>query len=205
MSRTGKTQCNVIDLRKDHKEQFYTGKKMLDYEMGEAVYLSVEGVGPPGEQPYMEAIQALYSVVYTAKFTLKAKGELDYKILPLECNWGDFEPNETPPEEWQWSLQIRVPAQLTSEHVQAACDIIREKKGLELVPPDLVTDPPTRYLHLLHVGPIEQLGETYARLKEAAREKGLEPVRGRCREAYLSDPRRVPPERLKTIVRLAVR
>ena len=57
---------------------------------------------------------------------------------------------------------------------------------------------------MLYLGPYEKLGETYSVLMKEAEKKNLQPVSGRHREAYLSDPRRVAPEKLKTIVRLCV-
>jgi hypothetical protein len=61
-----------------------------------------------------------------------------------------------------------------------------------------------RALQTMHVGPYDQVHVTYARLGQRAEELGLDPV-GPGHEIYVSDPRRVPPERCKTIVRLGVR
>lgn len=55
----------------------------------------------------------------------------------------------------------------------------------------------------MHVGPYDQVGITYNQLGEYAESKGLM-VKMPGHEIYISDPRRVPPERLKTIVRMPV-
>lgn len=195
----------VIDLRKQYPQQYSQGKKLLEYDIGEATYLSVAGKGPPGGDEFGAAIQALYSTVYTTKFTLKAEGKMDFKILPLECVYGNFDPHDTPAQEWQWTMQIRVPAELTAKHVGMACIIIKERKGIEITPPEVVTEPGGHVLQLLHVGPYENFQETYDKLGVAAEERGLEILAGQCREVYLSDPRRAKPEKLKTIVRVMVR
>jgi len=59
-------------------------------------------------------------------------------------------------------------------------------------------------VQMLHVGPYEREGETIALMQELATQKGLV-FAGPHHEIYLSDPRRVEPERLKTILRMPVK
>jgi hypothetical protein len=54
-----------------------------------------------------------------------------------------------------------------------------------------------------HVGPYEREAETVALMRSHAERNGLR-LHGRHHEIDLSDPRRVPPERLKTILRIPV-
>jgi hypothetical protein len=58
-------------------------------------------------------------------------------------------------------------------------------------------------VQMLHVGPYNQENRTIDQMLAFAEEKGLT-CRGKHHEIYLSDPRRVPPERLRTILRLPV-
>jgi hypothetical protein len=57
---------------------------------------------------------------------------------------------------------------------------------------------------MLHVGPYEKEHETIALMESFAEKQQLR-FHGRHHEIYLSDPRRVPPERLKTILRHPVK
>jgi hypothetical protein len=194
----------VIDLKKQFPEHYSTRKKMLAFEMPKATYLSIPGTGAPGGQAYIEAIGALYGVVYTSKFTLKAKGITDFKILPLECRWGEFDHETTPHEQWQWTLQIRVPDSYKPEWVDMARGIIKQRKGEEILAPEVVQQAGYSCLQLLHLGPYEEFQRTYDLLEQAAAEAGDAIDRTLCREIYLSDPRRTKPERLKTIIRVGV-
>jgi len=54
---------------------------------------------------------------------------------------------------------------------------------------------------MLHVGPYERENETVALMESFAEANGLK-LSGPHHEIYLSDPRRVPAERLKTILRV---
>ena len=53
---------------------------------------------------------------------------------------------------------------------------------------------------MLHIGPYDEEGETVSKMETFAQQQGLE-FYGKHHEIYLSDPRRVPPEQLKTILR----
>lgn len=196
--------AGVVDIKKLHPFQYSARKSLLDFEMPAATYLSASGTGRPGGKAFVAAIARLYPIVYTAKFTLKARGELDYKILPLECVWGEIDFQTVPQEEWSWKMQIQVPAQFTEEHIDLARRIVLERKGRQVEVPDLVRMDGGRCLQLLHLGPYENLHLTYSRLQAAAEERDLRFDGSRCREIYLSDPRRAKPERLKTIVRVGV-
>lgn len=185
-------------------QQYSTRKTLLDYERPPGSFLCVDGVGAPGAKLYQEAIQRLFSVVYTGKFTLKGQGVLDFKILPLECFWGEFDPEKTPREQWHWTLAIQIPPQFTTDLVAMIRGIILERRGEDVGLPSIRTIAGGRCLQLLHVGPYERLALTYAQLQAAAADKGVSTVPGRHQEVYLSDPRRVPAERLRTIVRVFV-
>ena len=58
-------------------------------------------------------------------------------------------------------------------------------------------------MQILHVGPYEAEGPSLARMVAFAGERGLHPS-GKHHEIYLSDPRRVPPEKCRTILRQPV-
>lgn len=191
-----------IDLAKLHPEEYRPAKGIRDFQAGEAFFLAVEGRGEPGGEAFQEAIQALFSVAYTARFSLKKRGELDFKVMTLECMWGRFDPHATPREEWRWTLMSRVPEAFTAAHLEEFKREIAARKGLDLSAVARVRLPGGRYLQTLHLGPYADLHSTYALLEEHAARAGLRP--GACREVYLSDPRRTAPERLKTLVRMGV-
>ncbi len=197
-----------IDLTKVHKEQFKAARKPFVVEVGEARYLAVVGRGEPGGDDFGAKIGALYAVAYTIKMTRKFAGRGDYVICKLECQWwgdGDRPLDDTPKDRWNWRMMIRTPEVVTEDDRAEAVAKLLEKgkdaavREVELV--DLVEGP---CVQMLHVGPYEQEHETVARMLEFAAAEGLAP-HGRHHEIYLSDPRRVALEKLRTILRLPVR
>ena len=166
-------------------------------------FLAVDGQGEPGGAAFQDAIGQLYSIAYTTKFTLKFAGVIDFAVAPLGCLWYD-DPREVPLSEWHWRLLIRVPDEITAAHIRDARTTIMERKGLETGGVKRRIWNEGRSLQLLHVGPYDQVGPCYEQLFDHAVSIGCEGGPP-CHEIYLSDPRRVAPERLKTIVRVPIK
>jgi hypothetical protein len=164
----------------------------------------VRGQGAPGGPQFQESIQKLYTLAYTLKFSvLKSRGA-DFAVPCLECLWHIDEPSALPVEEWKWQLLIRVPEQVTAEDLTTAGRLILEKKQLDTSAVERLVWEEGPCLQVMHVGPYDQVGRAYCALFEHVRENNLV-QNGPCHEIYVSDPRRVAPEKLKTIARMPVR
>jgi hypothetical protein len=140
--------------------------------------------------------------------TKKLAGKGDYAVSKLEAQYrcegveGDF--SSTPKEEWRWKLLIRTPDFITGRDLHEAVAALdkRGKKGLaEEVRMETIDE--GRCVQMLHMGPYEREKETIDQMIAFAAAGGYS-AHGRHHEIYLSDPRRVPPERLKTILRFPV-
>ena len=151
---------------------------------------------------------ALYAIAYTVKMTRKFDGRQDYVIGKLEGQWwSDRGPDlkNIPKEQWRWKLMIRTPDFVGETELSQAAKTLREKgKDPEVEEVKLETIAEGPCVQMLHVGPYDREWETISQMLEFAGEEGYE-SHGRHHEIYLSDPRRVPPERLKTILRMPVR
>jgi hypothetical protein len=192
-----------IDLAKDLKNLYTATRKVKEVAAGAGTFLAVEAAGEPGGEAFQNAVMALYSTAYTMKFALKEQGTLDFKVNKLECVYlaGPFCKPKSP---WRWQLMVRIPDEVTAKDVTATKKVLREKKGLDNSVVKRLRWKEGRALQVLHVGPYDEVGATYEQLGVYAAEHGLKVV-GPGHEIYLSDPRRVAPEKLKTIVRLGVK
>jgi hypothetical protein len=198
---------NKLDLKKELKE-FYraSAKKPNIIDVPEGKFVTITGRGAPGGSAYHAALNALYSVAYTIKFKCKAEGK-DFTVMTLEGLWWWDDPSITdladapPREEWNWKSMIRIPGFVTEDTVEDAKKIVKEKKGIEEADKiRLETFHEGLSAQIMHVGPYSEEGPTGKKLHDFIRENGYK-MRGLHHEIYMSDPRRVSPERLKTILR----
>jgi len=202
MPKTTKTEKS--DLYDRHKSDYVTPREPVLVKIGAARYLTIDGQGAPGGAEFQAKLGALYGVAYTIKMTYKCGGKQDYKVCGLEGLWWCPDPEHwmnQPRESWQWKLMIRVPEFLTARDLKQAAAKLVEKGKCELggqVRLERITE--GRSVQVLHVGSYASEPETVKRMQACAEANGLK-LRGRHHEIYLSDPRRVAPEKLRTILR----
>ena len=197
-----------LDLYKLHKAEYAATRKPALVELRAAYYLAISGQGAPGGERFTASIGALYSVAFTIKMTRKFEGKEDYAVCKLEGQWGSDSAQDfanLPRDQWFWKLLIRTPEFVGEEDLRRAFEVLlRRGKGQEVRSVRLETLAEGPCVQMLHVGPYDRECETIAAMKAFAEKRQLQ-FSGRHHEIYLSDPRRVPPERLKTILRQPVR
>jgi hypothetical protein len=201
-------QMEKLDLTKEDKEYYKAGKEPVLITLGPLPYLTIDGKGTPGDEEFQSTFGALYTVAYTLKFGYKAMGR-DFAIVKLEGQyWGpakEHAPGSISMQDLHWKMMIRMPEFVEASAVEAAKHEAREKKGSGLVDRvRLEVIDEGRCAQIMHVGPYDQEEETIARLLAFIAAQGLAPG-GRHHEIYMSDPRRVAPEKIKTILRQPVR
>jgi len=191
-----------LDLQKLHKAEYLAPTKPVIVETKPALYLTIGGQGAPGGTSFTERIGALYGVAFTIKMAHKFSGKQDYAVCKLECQWFfDGEPDLTPKDRWKWKLMIRTPDFISEKDLQAAVDKLAMRgKAEESEDVKLATIDEGVCAQMVHLGPYETENATIAQMRSFAKSKGLKLI-GPHHEIYISDPRRVPPERLKTILR----
>ena len=196
-----------LDLTKEYKT-YYTAKTTPEIvEIEEGKFLTIEGKGAPGGYEFQAKVGALYSLAYGIKKLMKKEGK-DFTVAKLEGLWwvdSGKQYTEVPREEWRWKLLIRQPDFVTEEIVEKAREEIMKKKKLEMV--NEVKFEKMREgkcVQILHIGPYSTEPESLEKMYELMKEKGLV-YNGFHHEIYLSDPRKVPEEKLKTILRQPVK
>ena len=133
-------------------------------------------------------------------------GYREYTVFPLEGVWrmesDSWEPGRLDKTKLRYRLMIRQPGFVTPEVVDRARASARKKVSAELLERatfETVTD--GRSVQMLHAGPYDTEPETFAAMNAFLASHGLarrEPVH---REIYLSDPRKVAPEKNRTTIR----
>ena len=202
------------DLKKALAPFFNPPRDPVMVDVPELGYLMIEGLGAPDEgaeypsTDFQKAFAALFPVVYTIKFRLKADG-LMMPILPLEALWftgadGTFDVT-VPQAEWGWRAIIAVSHDVTQSVFDDAVAEVRRKKGDSPALQRLRLERwrEGRSAQVMHVGPYSEELPTIERLHAFIAEQGCKP-RGAHHEIYLGDPRRADPAKLKTVLRQPV-
>lgn len=171
-------------------------------------FLSVDGVGDPNTSAaFADAVQALYSITYGAKFALKRTVGATPKVSPLETLWWAEDMSvftAARKDEWHWTAMIRQPDVLTHELISSVVIAAEEKNPRPVLRElELRTFDEGAAAQLLHVGTYATEAPTIERLHAFIHDQGFV-FDGRVHkhhEIYLSDPRRSAPEKLRTIIR----
>ena len=175
--------------------------------------IAVSGNEPPASKRYQDAIAVLYGIAYGVKMGLKfkklprPKGYFDFRIGALDSLWwstgGVLEIGN--PETLRWQAHLMLPAFVNKKLVeQARSAALVKHPDIPYGSATLTTINEGRSVQVLHVGPWNKEQPTIAQLHEYIAAHGLA-VNGKHHEIYISDPRRVKPEKLKTVIRLPVK
>lgn len=173
-------------------------------------YLMIDGHGDPNtSQEYADAIASVYPVAYSLKFFSKRELDRDYVVPPLEALWWATDmrsfTTDRDKSRWRWTVMIMAPDWIDRAMFSAAVDAVSSKAdrvGLDRVRLEALVE--GRSVQTLHIGSYDDEAEVLRRLHgEYIPDSGLR-MTGKHHEIYLSDPRRVEPSKLRTILRQPV-
>ena len=200
-----------IDFKKELKHLYQPSTKQFTVvDVPAMQFLMVNGHGNPNTTPeYTEAVEALYAVAYKLKFASKKEMAKDYTVPPLEGLWwaddmDDFTITRDK-SKWDWTMMIMKPDWITQEMVTTAVALVAKKKDLPALSKlRLESYHEGLAVQIMHIGSYDDEAPTIRKMHtEFMPTNGLLP-RGKHHEIYLSDPRRVAPEKLKTVIRQPV-
>lgn len=173
-------------------------------------YLMVDGHGDPNTSPaYSDALAALYPVAYKLKFASKREFGRDYVVPPLEGLWWADEMDAftvaRDKSRWDWTMMLMVPEWLDHAVFEAAVAQAGVKDApRRLDDVRLGTLSEGRCVQTLHLGSFDDEAAVLERMHhEFIPGHGLR-LSGKHHEIYLSDARKVVPEKLRTILRQPV-
>lgn len=196
-----------LDMTKAYPE-YYKAKmipQVVDLEPYH--YLTIEGVSAPEDPLFNSAIEQCYAVAYGVKFICKAQ-DLDFTVPKMEAFWwvtGDLPYDETPRAEWHWKIMFRMPDFVGDSEFKQAVTVALNKGKLSAnhqLKFEQIHE--GRSVQIMHIGSYDEEKESLDKLYAFMKEYGLE-MNGYHHEIYISDPRKVAVEKLKTILRYAVK
>lgn len=207
----------AFDYKKEYKE-FYLPKKVPGIVTVPKInYIAVRGSGDPNAEDgeYKKAIGLLYAIAFTIKMSKKGshqiEGYFDYVVPPLEGFWwqeGTAGIDYSHKEKFHWISVIRLPDFVTEEDFHWAVNEAAEKKQQDFSKVEFLTVEEGLCVQCMHIGPYDDEPATVQLMHDFAAQEGYVPDITDKRlhhEIYLSDARRVAPERLRTVIRHPVK
>jgi hypothetical protein len=203
----------MLDFKKDFKDLYQPKSTPAIIEVPEMTFITVAGVGDPNtSSEYAAAIELLYGLSYVIK--MGNKSVLEYVVAPLEGLWSVANANKdelaiTNKANFIWTMLIRQPDFVTAELFEASKILLAKKKPqLNLTKANLEKFTEGLCVQVMHYGPYDNEPVTINLMNQYAIDYGylidLSAVR-RHHEIYLTDPRKVAPEKLKTVIRHPIR
>ncbi|EGC01918.1 GyrI-like domain-containing protein [Ruminococcus albus] len=201
-----------FDFKKEYKEFYMPGRKPSIVDVTKTNYIAVSGKGDPNEEDgdYQKAIEVLYAVAYTLKMSYKTdhkfEGFYEYVVPPLEGFWKQGDNSEmdyADKSSLEWISVIRLPDFITEEDFRWAVETAEKKKKLDCTKAEFLTLEEGLCVQIMHIGPYDDEPESVLLMENFAKEQGYVIDMGQRlhHEIYLSDPRKSPPEKWKTVIR----
>lgn len=200
-----------IDFKKELADYKAKNHELQIIDIPERQYLMIDGHGDPNtSQEFTDAVQALYPVAYKMKFASKQELGRDYVVMPLEGLWWaeDMSTFTTARDKskWDFTLMIMQPDWITNGMFEAAVT-----KAAEKDPPANLSNVCLKSLkegtvvQTLHIGSFDSEAIILDKLHHEFIPQHNLQLTGKHHEIYLSDFRKVTPDKLRTILRQPVR
>ena len=203
----------AFDFKKEYKEFYMPKNKPSIVTVPRMNYIAVRGQGDPNaeDSEYKQAIGLLYGIAFTIKMSKKGshqiEGYFDYVVPPLEGFWWqddiigvDFSRKD----DFKWISVIRLPDFVTEDDFNWAVGEASAKKKVDFSKVEFLTYDEGLCVQCMHIGSYDDEPATVALMHEFMESQGyaLDITDKRLHhEIYLSDARKVAPEKRKTVIR----
>lgn len=203
----------AFDFKKEFKEFYMPKNKPVIVNVPKANYIAVRGKGNPNEEEgeYQQAIRILYAIAYTLKMSYKSEykieGFFEYVVPPLEGFWWQDTVDGCDysiKSEFHWISVIRLPDFVTNKDFKWAVETASAKKKLDCSKAEFLTIEEGLCVQIMHKGAFDDEPATVAIMDKYIDDNGYKNNFSSVRhhhEIYLSDARKVAPEKWKTVIR----
>ena len=207
----------AFDFKKEYKEFYMPKDKPQIVNVPKANYIAVRGKGNPNEEGgvYQQAISVLYAVAYTLKMSYKSdykiEGFFEYVVPPLEGFWWQENfagVDYVNKDGFNWISVIRLPDFITEKDFAWAVETASQKKKIDCSSAEFLTIEEGLCVQIMHQGPFDEEPATVAIMDAYLTENGYVNDMNDKRlhhEIYMSDARKVAPEKWKTVIRHPIR
>jgi len=198
------------EWRKTEKEFYLAKAAPAVLDVPPMNYFVVDGAGSPADEEFQALVGVLYTLSYTIRMMPKSgwtpPDYREYTVFPLEGVWrmdtDAWQGGVLDKTKLQYRLMIRQPWFVSPDVAERAKESAKKKLSAELLArASFETFTDGLSVQMLHAGPYDTEPETFAAMNGFMAELGLVRTEQAHREIYLSDPRRVAPEKNRTTLR----
>ena len=207
----------VFDFKKEYKEFYLPAARPSIVTVPPMNYIAVRGQGDPNQEDgaYKQAIGLLYGIAFTIKMSKmgdhRIDGYFDFVVPPLEGFWwqdGISGIDYAHKERFRWISVIRLPDFVAREDFVWAVEEATRKKKMDFSGAEFFRYEEGLCVQCIHIGAYDDEPATVERMHRYMAEQryALDITDQRLHhEIYLSDARKVAPEKLKTVIRHPIR
>lgn len=204
----------TYDFKQAYKDLYQPKTTPSIIDVPKMTFIAIEGRGDPNtSKEYASAVETLYGLSYAIK--MSNKETLEYVVPPLEGLWNvgdDFwgsGASIADKSKFTWTMLIRQPEFVTDNiYDSAQAKLAKKKPAIDTSKAKLITLTEGLCVQVLHIGSYDEEPATIVSLERFATENGyvIDINENRLHhEIYLSDPRKVVSQKLKTILRHPIR
>ncbi len=196
-----------FNLIKSHPTYYKAKRYPLIHDFTAYHYLTISGHSGPGSQEFIGAIKQLYSLAYQVRFLCKSLDN-DFVIPKLEGQWWVKEPqpfHAVPQNDWYWRIMMRMPDFVDKQlFVEAKSNLTNKSKNSFSCDVKFEEINEGKCVQMLHIGPYHEQQSAIRNIINKMKTENLQ-INGHHHEIYISDPKRTPGWKLKTILRYPVK
>jgi hypothetical protein len=208
-------QIMKYEWKKKEKEIYLPKTEPVVISVPAFKYFMINGKGNPNGAEFGECVGALYSLSYAIRMSYKVgyapETFYEYTVYPLEGVWditdeakekytGVLDKNAL-----VFNLMIRQPNFVTAEFANEALERTKKKKPNPYLNKVKFTNfEEGDCVQMMHLGSYDKEFETFETMEKYCQENGLERLSKKHKEIYVSDPRKVSPDKLKTVLRFRI-
>ena len=203
----------AFDFKKEYKEYYMPKSKPQIVDIPKMKYIAIKGKGNPNEEngSYQKAIGVLYAIAYTLKMSYKGdyhiEGFFEYVVPPLEGFWWqdnisgcDYSNKDS----FNWISLIRLPDFIKKTDFEWAVQQATKKKKMDCSMAEWLEIEEGLCVQIMHIGSFDNEPTTIEIMDKFLKENGFIADISEKRhhhEIYLTDARKVEPEKWKTVIR----
>lgn len=208
-----------VEWRKQDKALYLPKTEPTLIDIPKMHYLTISGIGNPNSEIFAEKVAALYALSYGIRMLNKSdevpEGYYEYTVYPLEGLWSLTQDGINAyqdgvsiielKDQLSYKIMIRQPEFVTKNLVESVREkVIKKKKIPHLKEINFEILEEGQAIQMTHIGSYDEEPESFLKMEAFATSIGVKRRSKNHKEIYVSDPRKVPIEKLKTTLRIWV-